>query len=306
MRLIKVSAPQGKGAHVAQTAFSVGIKEVSIQPAESHSADGETKTKDVVDVHTSTPKGKQFVDALLESDFFNRKDYSIQVRQPRSIISSDSLQELTKPLVDPATDVLEELWQASHITFGFVGRIFIAACLLGYGLIHQKTLIIVAALLFLPLLPLLLGTGFGAWTKKPKLVVQALLAFVTATVLLGAGGALVAAFSNPPVQYDEFNSLGVTFLISAAVGIAAGLANIDDVGNRAMIGLAATAQIAIVPVWFGVCLVLGFPTTTASDEIGARALSFLVTIVTVILASLTVYVLSNAASNSLRKVKSEK
>ncbi len=164
MRLIKVSAPQGKSADVAQTAFSVGIKEVSIQQAESHSAGGETKTKDVVDVHTSTPKGKHFVDALLASDFFNQEEYSIQVRQPRSIISRESLRELTKPLVDPATDIFEELWQASHITFGFVGRIFIAACLLGYGLIHQKTLIIIAALLFLPLLPLLLGIGFGSWT----------------------------------------------------------------------------------------------------------------------------------------------
>lgn len=306
MRLIKVSAPQGKGADVAQTAFSVGIEEVSIQQAESRSSDGETNPKDVVDVHTSTPKGKQFVDALLEADYFNQKDFSIQVRQPRSIISSNSLQELTKPLVDPATDILEELWQASHITFGFVGRIFIAACLLGYGLIHQKTLIIIAALLFLPLLPLLLGAGFGSWTRQPKLVAQAVLAFLTATVLLVAGGAAVAAFSSPPVKYDEFNSLGVTFLISAAVGVAAGLANIDDVGNRAMIGLAATAQIAIVPVWFGVCLVLGFPTTTSESEITNRALSFLITIVTIIAASLAVYVLSGAASRSVRKVRAEK
>lgn len=30
MRLIKVSAPQGKGASVAQTAFSVGIKKASL------------------------------------------------------------------------------------------------------------------------------------------------------------------------------------------------------------------------------------------------------------------------------------
>lgn len=304
MRLIKVSAPQGKGEAVAKTAFSVGIKQASIQQAESLSADGETKTKDVVDLHTSTPKGKQFVDALLSSDFFNQEEYSIQVRQPRSIISSESLQELTKPLVDPATDILEELWQATHITFGFVGRIFIAACLLGYGLIHQKTLIIIAALLFLPLLPLLLGVGFGSWTKQPKLAAQGALAFLTATILLVAGGAAVAAFSRPPVQYDEFNSLGVTFLISAAVGIAAGLANIDDVGNRAMIGLAATAQIAIVPVWFGVCLVLGFPTTTGEGEIEKHALSFLITIVTIIAASLTVYVLSRAASRPLSEVKS--
>ncbi len=119
MRLIKVSAPQGKGASVAQTAFSVGIEKASIYQSESVSAGGESKIKDVVDLQTSTPKGKRFVDALLAESFFNREEYSIEIRQPRSIISGESLRELTKPLVDPATDILEELWQYSHITFGW-------------------------------------------------------------------------------------------------------------------------------------------------------------------------------------------
>ena len=306
MRLIKVSAPQGKGEDVARKEFSVGINEASVYQAQSLSATGETKIKDVVDVHTSTPKGKHYIDALLAADFYNQEEYAIEIRQPRSIISGERLHELTKPLVDPPTDIFEELWQFSHITVGFVGRVFIAAALLGYGLIHQKTLVIIAALLFLPLLPLLLGIGFGSWTKQPRLAFQGLLAFLTATVLLVAGGAAVAAFSSPPVKYDEFNSLLVTFLISLGVGIAAGLANIDDVGNRAMIGLAATAQIAIVPVWFGVSLVLGFPTTTGEGEITTRALSFLATVVTIIVASLAVYVLSRAASRSLGNVQTNK
>lgn len=305
MRLIKVSAPSGLGEQVAKVAFSVGISEVSMQKSESLDSDGNSKAKDSIDIETSTPKGKYFIDALLAADFYNQQDFSIAVRQPRSIISSQSLRELTEPLVDPPTDIFEELWQYSHITFGFVGRIFLAACLLGYGLINQKTLTIIAALLFLPLLPLLLATGFGSWTKQPKLVLQGLLAFLVATVLLVAGGAAVAAFSKPPVQYDDFSSLTVTFFITLAVGIAAGLANIDDVGTRAMIGLAATAQIAIIPVWFGVCLVLGFPTTTSEGEITTRALSFLVTILTITLSSLAVYVLSRAASRSLNNLKTE-
>ncbi|HEX8637825.1 MAG TPA: hypothetical protein VF692_07185, partial [Pyrinomonadaceae bacterium] len=250
-------------------------------------------------------KGKHFVDALLASEFYDKQEFSVAIRQPRSILSGENLRELTKPLVDPATDIFEELWQFSHITAGFVGRIFIAACLLGYGLIHQKTLIIIAALLFLPLLPLLLAVGFGSWTRQPKLAVQGVLAFLVATILLVLGGAAVGALSSPPVRYDEFNSLPVTFLIALGVGIAAGLANVDDVGNRAMIGLAATAQIAIVPVWFGVCLVLGFPTTTGESEITERAISFPVTILTIIIASLTTYVLLGAASRSLRNLKSE-
>jgi hypothetical protein len=305
MRLVKVGAPEGKGADIAKIAFSVGIKEVSIQKAESYSSSGKIETKDSVDVQTSTPKGKRFVDALLASDFYNQEEFTINIRQPRSIISSESLRELTKPLVEPATDIFEELWQFSHITVGFVGRIFIAASLLAYGLIHQQTLIIIAGLLFLPLLPLLLAVGFGVWTKQPKLSVQGAAAFLLATVLLILGGVLIAAVSSPPLKYDEFNSLAVGFLISLAVGVAAGLASIDDVGRRELIGLAATAQIAIIPVWFGICFVFGFPSTASQTEITNRALGFGLSVLTIIVASLATYVLLGATSRSLGKVKSE-
>lgn len=305
MRLIKISAPHGSGAKVMKTAFGVGISDASIYQAEKHSSDGETVVQDVVELQTSTPKGKHFIDALLTSDFYDKQNYSVAVRQPRSILSGENLRELTEPLVDPATDIFEELWQFSHITVGFVGRILIAACLLAYGLIHQKTLIIIAALLFLPLLPLLLAAGFGSWTRQPKLALQGVGAFILATLLLVIGGAAIGAVSSPPVQYDEFNSLLVTFLIALGVGIAAGLANVDDVGNRAMIGLAATSQIAIVPVWFGVCLVLGFPTTTAQSEITERLISFPVTIITIVIASLATYVALGAASRALGNVKND-
>ena len=303
MRLIKVSAPEGKGADVAQTAFSVGIEKVSLNQAKSLHSDGRTETRDSVDIETSTPKGKRFVDALLAADFYNPEDFSINTRQPRSIISKESLRELTKPLVEPATDILEELWQFTHITYGFVGRIFIAACLLAYGLIQHKILLIIAGLLFLPLLPLMLSIGFGAWTRNWRLSMQGVLACLTAAILLLLGGAAIAAVSNPPLKYDEFNSPLVGFLISVAVGVAAGLANIDDVGRREMIGLAATAQIAIIPVWFGICLVFGFPSTTGESEIMNRALSFFINVITIIVVSMTVYVLTGAASRSLARLK---
>ena len=299
MRLVKISAPQGKGTNVAQTAFSVGIEQVSIQTAESHRATGEPQTRDVVDIETSTPKAKHFIDALLAADFYNSEEFSIAVRQPRSIISGDSLRELTRPLVVPATDIFEELWQFSHITVGFVGRNFIAACLLAYGLIHQQILLIIAGLLFLQLLPLLLAFGFGAWTRTWKLVGQSILAFFTAVILLILGGVSVAAVSNPPLKYDEFNTMFVGFLISIAVGVAAGLANSDDVGRREFLGLAATAQIAIIPVWFGICFVFGFPTTTGQDEIMTRALGFGLNVLTIIIVSLATYILLGATNRHL-------
>jgi hypothetical protein len=303
MRLIKVTSPQGIGTSVAQLAFSVGIEQVSSYQVNSLHNDGKSEIKDTVDIETSTPKGKHFIDALLASDFYNDKDFSIAVRQPRAIVSGESLHELTQPLVEPATDMFEELWQFSHITVGFVGRIFIAACLLAYGLIHQKTLLIIAGLLFLPLLPPLLGIGFGAWIKQWRLTGQGALAFLVATALLVLGGIAVAAISSPPLRYDEFNSFGVSFLISLGVGIAAGLANVDDVGRREMIGLAATAQIAIIPVWFGICFIFGFPATTDQSEITNRALVFLVNVLTIIVASLATYILLGAASRQLARLR---
>ena len=305
MRLVRVNAPQGKGAEVAQIAFSAGISQVSIFQVESHHSEGDTKTKDAVDFEASTPKSKRFVDALLDADFYNSQDFTINIRQPRSIISGESFRELTKPLVVPASDIFEELWQFSHITVGFIGRNFIAACLLAYGLIHQQILIMIGGLLFMQLLPLLLAVGYGAWTGTWKLVGQSLLAFVTAVVLLIAGGAFVAAISDSSLKYDEFNTMLVGFLISFAVGIGAGLANSDDVGRREFLGLAATAQIAIVPVWFSICFVFGFPNTTSQEEITTRAFGFGLNILTLIVASLATYVLLGATNRSLRKVSTE-
>lgn len=305
MRLIKVSAPDGRAADIAKLAFDAGINQVSIQKGESLHASGESEAKDFVDIQTSTPKAKRFIDALLAADFFNRERFSIAVRQPRSIISGDSIRALTEPLVEPAIDIFEELWQYSHLTAGLVGRIFIAGCLLAHGLINQKTLTIIAGLLFLPLLPLLLAIGFGSWTKQPKLAIQGILTFLTAIVLLIVAGALTASLSSPPLKYDEFNSLPVGFLISAAVGIAAGLANSDDAGNRAMIGLAATSQIAIVPVWFGIRAVFGFPATTGENEITSRAAGFFLNVLTIIVASLATYILLGAANGAPAKIRRE-
>jgi hypothetical protein len=77
-------------------------------------------------------------------------------------------------------------------------------------------------------------------------------------------------------------------LISFAVGIAAGLATADDVGRREMIGLAATAQIAIVPVWLGLGLVLGFPVSDPTPP-ARRLLSLLLNIAVIITASLLTF-----------------
>jgi Domain of unknown function (DUF389) len=300
MRLVRVKTPEGKGADVAQIAFDAGIEQVTIHQQQVLKVDKSQETKDVVDVETATPTAKSFVDAVMSAPFFDAKEYSIAIRQPRAIVSREKPQKVTWPLVEPSVDIYEELWQFSHVTYGFIGRVLIASLLLAYGMIEYKLLLMIAGLLFLPLLPLLLAMGFGLWTRQWRLAGQGLFAFVVATLLLIGGGALVAWMTDPPMKYNEHNTLLVSFLISLAVGIAAGLATVDDVGRREMIGLAATAQIAILPVWFGVSLVFGFPVMDSATP-KERALAFLINVATIIVAAFGTYALVRMRGEGLRR-----
>ena len=307
MRLIKVNVPEGYGRSVMETAFSVKIAKVTIHNAENHLPNGNVEPREIIDIEASTPKAKRFMDRMLQSDYFDRQRFSVAVRQTRSIVSEESYDELRLPLVSPITDIFEELFQFSHLTLGFLGRALISGCLLAYGLIQQQILLMIAGLLFLPLLPLLLAIGFGFWTRRWKLALQGFMTFSCAIVALLAAGIFVGVISGPPVRYTEFNSLAVGLLISLGVGIAAGLSTIDDVARRELIGLAATAQVAIIPAWFGVCIVLGFPETVSSTEISQRLLSFGANTVTIIVASLAVYLFTcGKASLKEKNTQSEK
>jgi hypothetical protein len=300
MRLVRIKTPEGKGEDVARLAFEAGLEQVTIHQQRTLKSDRRQETKDVVDVETSTPTAKAFVDSVMSAPFFDAKEYSMAIRQPRSVVSHQGPRNLTWPLVEPSVDIFEELWQFTHVTYGFIGRVFIAALLLAYGIIEQKLLIMLAGLLFLPLLPLLLAMGFGLWTRQWRLALQGLFAFIVANVLLVGGGALVASMTDPPMKYNEHNTLLVGFLISLGVGIAAGLATADDVGRREMIGLAATTQIAILPVWFGVSFVFGFPAMdNATPE--QRALSFLINVVTIVAAAFATYALLRMRGEGLSR-----
>jgi hypothetical protein len=301
MRLIKVSAPEGRGADVMRVAFSVGIERISFIKAECHHSDGRIETRDIIDIETSTPRSKHFVDSLLQSDFFDRNEYSVTLREPRSIFSDLDFNKLTVPMVAPITDIFEELFQFSHLTIGFAGRTFVAGCLLSYGMIQQQFLLIVAGLLFLPILPLLLSVGFGTWTKRWQLAANGLVSFSAITALLVAGGILVAAISHPPLRYNDFSSMFVSFMISVVVGAAAGLSTIDDVGRRELIGLAASSQLAIIPAWLGISIVFGFPPTESGVEIAERIISFFLNAGTIVVTALIVYILTCGINASLEK-----
>jgi hypothetical protein len=305
MRLVKVNAPEGRGKDVMRIAFSADIHKVSLFKVERHQSDGRIETRDVIDIEASTSQAKHFVDQLLQSDFFDRKEFSLTLREPRSIVSEQDFRQLTKPLVEPVTDVFEELFQFSHVTLGFACRGFIAGCLLAYGMIQQQILLMIAGLLFLPLLPLLLSVSFGTWINQWKLVIQGFASFGMVITLLVAGGALVASLSHPPLRYNEFNPILVSFIISAVVGIAAGISTIDDVGRRELIGLAASSQLAIIPAWIGISFVFGFSAADSRVEILERVGSFFLNTITIIVSAILVYVLTCGVKTSIQKTDSK-
>jgi len=298
LRQVTVTAPEGKGSDVAEIAFSVGIRDVSLREIRALKSDNSERRKDHLEMETATHLAKAFVEKLSSSSIFNTEEYSITIRQPRSIYSTRNIRSLTRPLVEPSSDLFQELWQFSQITFGFIGRIYIGAVLLAFGLVDYRLLFMIAGLLFIPLLPLMLGIGFSLLTRQWRLLGQSFLALLTATLLMAAGGATVALFSEPPIRYVEANSLLTGFVISLAVGVAAGLATSDDVGRREMIGLAATAQVAIVPTWFGLAAVLGLP---ANDSVSAkqRAMSLGINVAGIVVASFVTYAALRMRGESL-------
>jgi hypothetical protein len=288
VRQVTITAPEGKGGEVAKLAFAAGISDVSINSVRILKSDGSERINDHIEIETATHLAKAFVEAVTTQSFFNTEQYSITLRQPRSIVSGQDVRTLTRPLVEPTTDLFQELWQFSQVTYGFVGRIFLGALLLAFGIIQSQLLFIIAGLLFIPLLPMMLGIGFSLWTRQWSLLGQCVFALAVALALLIAGGVTVALLTDPPLQYLESNSLLVGVLISIVVGVAAGLATADDVGRREMLGLAATAQVAIIPVWFGVCFVFGFPAANPTPP-QQRALSLLANIATIAIASFLTY-----------------
>lgn len=297
MRLVRVSAPEGHGEKVARVAFEVGITHAKLHQQRALHKYKPESVKDVVEVEAATPDAKAFLDRLMAAPFFDCAEYSIALRQPRAIVSQGSPSQWTWPLVVPTVDIVEDLWQFSHITIGMVGRVFLAALLLGYGLIHDKLLMMIAGLMFLPMLPLLLSVSVGAWTREWKLAWRGCLAFCLAVSLLCAGGFVVGLLNDGPVRYNDHTPMLASVLITLVIGVAAALADVDDVGRREMVGLATAAQVGITPAWLGVSLALG---GASGEVVQERLWTFGLNAGGILLTSLLTYALLGVSGKVFR------
>ncbi len=111
-------------------------------------------------------------------------------------------------------------------------------------------------------------------------------------------GAVTAAVMGGPIQYDEYGTLQSNFAISLLVGIVAGLDTADEAGRREFIAVAGAAQFASFPVWFGISIILGFPDRSTTLW---RLATFLANIVTILVASLAVYVALRYRRDNIRR-----
>lgn len=287
MRLVKVRVPAGQGERVASLAFQAGIPEVALFQEQVCHADGRRETRDVVDVAGATPAAKEFIDALLAAPFYDLRDCSVTVRQPRSIVTPQRPEAITWPLVEPTADIFQELWQFSYVTPSFVGRTFIAALLLAYGMLQNYLLVMVGGLLFMPPLPLLLAVAFGILARQWRLVAQGARALLLALALIMLAALVVARLIGPPLRFDQISLLPISVLISLGVGVAAGVATGDDAGERTLIGLAAASQVGILPAWLGVWLALGDGAVDGAPV--QQALILGTNVVTIVVAALVTY-----------------
>jgi hypothetical protein len=275
--------PPEQVAEAARLAHEAGIACVNI--ADIY-IDGPNVKIQVVSVETSTPKARLFVESLLASDILARDDYSLTLRELRAIIDRTDLAEITKPMSEPFPNVIQDLWQLSHLSASYVARAFAGGILLATGIIEGNAVAIGVAALFLPFLAEVLAVSFGLWSRDRRLIMRGLEAIAVSATLAFLGGVIVASFTGGPIRFQGFKSPLPSLALSAVIGITAGLSNADDTGRRYLIDVAAAVQLAIFPTWCGAALVVGLPPRNVLEK---RVLSFAANFATISLTALLSY-----------------
>ena len=283
MHEIRATLPPEQVTAATRLAREAGIERVSVADVYVHGPD---QRRQVISVETSTPKARAFVEALLGSADIRCADCSITSRELRAIVNGDDLSALTKPMSEPFPDVIQDLWQLSHLTVSYLARAAAGAILLATGIIDDNPVSIVLAALFLPFLSEVLAVSFGLWSRDRRLIFRGLRAIAVSTALAFAAGALVAAVQGGPILFTAFKSPLASFAISGAIGMTAGLSSADDTGRRYLISVAAAVQLAIFPLWLGAVTIIGLP---AQDVLWSRLDSFLINLGTISLAAVTAY-----------------
>jgi hypothetical protein len=119
MHEIRATVPPDLVPEVARLAHAAAIERVTVADVYVHGPDAR---RQVVSVETSTPRARAFVAALLESEALTGADYSLTSREVRAIVDGSDLADLTQPMSEPFPDVIQDLWQLSHLTASYIAR----------------------------------------------------------------------------------------------------------------------------------------------------------------------------------------
>lgn len=295
MQQVTVVTPQGKAKPVVRIAQEQGISQVAVMPVYMYGPD---KEHEEITIECSAPQTARFIEAVMAAPFYNPQVYTITADELLSIIDSDPPEKVSRPLKVSSTTILQDLWQQNHITVAYVARAFVSTTMLAYGLLEGDVTVLIIALLFTPFLAQDLAIGFGGLMGDWRLARQGAIVLGLSTFIGMLAGAVTAAVMGGPIQYDEYGTLQSNFAISLLVGIVAGLDTADEAGRREFIAVAGAAQFASFPVWFGISIILGFPDRSTTLW---RLATFLVNIVTILVASLAVYVALRYRRDNIRR-----
>jgi hypothetical protein len=285
MHEIRVTVPEGRAKDVAEIAHQVGITQVSVYPVFMYGPNTRCET---ISAQTSTPKAKKFADLVLAASWFEPGPCTLSSRQLRALITGEDAYSVTRPMLEPPINVFEQLWQANHITISYWARAFSGAILLAFGMAKDDPITIVIAALFLPFLSQSLATSFGAWAGDIGLVRQGIKALIVSTACSVAAGVIMALLLGGPMKFAGYWGPLASFAVSAVIGVTSGIITADDAGRGFLIGVAASIQYGIFPVWFGYSLVSGLPD---SHTVLVRIGTFFVNIVTITVFGLLGYTL---------------
>ena len=175
---------------------------------------------DLISVDVS-PKAKAFLDALFAHKAFDPQTWSITSSELRAIVGRSPVREITRPMVEPAIDVFEDLWQLSHITPSYIGRATSAAMLLAYGMMEKSTIAIVA--LISCGISAIIGAVAGLSSaddagRRYLIGVGAAVQYAAFPVWFGIS--VVIGFPEPPITRQRLltlaDNVGTIALVSAA------------------------------------------------------------------------------------------
>jgi hypothetical protein len=283
MHEIRATMPPDCVAEAVLLAHHCGISRVSVGDVFVH---GPNQSFKLLSVETSTPNAKHFVDALLNSPFLSEVQYTLTSREVRAIVSNEPAKQVTRPLSEPFPNVIQDLWQLSHVTLSYVARAAAGAMILATGIIENNPLSIVLAALFLPFLSQVLAVSFGTWSRDWQLVWHGSKALIVSVSLALLGGFIVGWIMGEPIRFEGFRSPAASAAISTIIGVTAGLSLADDTGRRYLIGVAAAVQLALFPVWLGTAIVVGLPPAT---ELLAHLEGFSINLMAISLSSVASY-----------------